>query len=42
MDKDMMLDATDIVRTVADHQRGFKKKIGQLINKIMYIYYKRL
>ena len=40
MDKGMMLEATDIIRTVSTRQRGFKRLVGQLINKIYYIYYK--
>lgn len=41
-DKDMMLEAVDIIRTVSDHQRGLKRVIGRLINKISYMYYKKL
>lgn len=41
-DKDMMLEAVDIIRTVASHQKGFKRIIGQLLNKVNYIYYKRI
>lgn len=41
-DKDMMLEAVDIIRTVAGHQKGFKKMLGQLLNKVNYIYYKRI
>ena len=40
MTKEMMLEATDIVRTVAGKQKGFKRKVGRLLNKIMYKYYK--
>lgn len=40
MNKEMMLEATDIIRTVSDHQKGFKKVIGRLLNKISYCYYK--
>lgn len=40
MDKEMMLEAADIIRTVSDHQRGLKKIIGRLLNKINYYYYK--
>lgn len=39
-DKDMMLESVDIIRSVSDHQRGFKRFIGRLLNKINYIYYK--
>ena len=42
MDKDMMLEATDIVRSVADHQRGYKRVLARLINKICWMYYKIL
>lgn len=41
-DKEMMLEAVDIIRTVAGHQKGFKKLLGQLLNKASYIYYKRI
>ena len=41
-DKGMMIEATDIVRTVAGHQKGFKKKLGQLLNKLCYLYYKAI
>ena len=41
-DKDMALEATDIIRTVAGHQNGIKKVIGKLLNKVNYIYYKWL
>jgi len=40
MDKQMMLEAVDIIRTVADRQRGFKRLIGKALNKIAYAYYK--
>lgn len=42
MDKEMMLEAVDIIRTVADQQRGFKKAIGRMLNRITYIYYKTI
>ncbi|WP_346884354.1 hypothetical protein [Clostridium sp. UBA4395] len=42
MDKEMMLNAVDIVRSVSDHQKGFKKILGRFINKINYIYYKMI
>lgn len=41
-DKEMMLEAVDIIRTVSDHQRGLKKIIGRLLNKVSYMYYKIL
>lgn len=41
-DKDMALEATDIIRTVAGHQRGFKRIIGQLLNKMLYWYHKSI
>ncbi len=40
MDKEMMLNAVDIVRTVADHQKGLIKITGKLLNKVNYLYYK--
>lgn len=40
MNKEMMLEATDIVRTVASRQRGFKRLIGQVVNRLCYYYYK--
>jgi len=40
LDKEMMLEAVDIVRSIKDHQRGFKKIIGKWLNKLNYIYYK--
>ena len=39
-DKDMMLESVDILRTVAGHQRGLKRIVGQLLNKVSYFYYK--
>lgn len=40
MNKKMMLEAVDIIRTVATRQIGIKRAIGKLLNKINYIYYK--
>ena len=40
MDKEMMLESIDIIRTVTDHQQGIRKTIGKLLNKILYKYYK--
>lgn len=40
MTKEMMLEAVDIIRSVSDKQRGLKRVIGSLLNKIAYIYYK--
>lgn len=40
--KNMMLEATDIIRTVADGQKGLKKTIGKLLNKVCYLYYKSI
>ena len=40
MDKEMMLEATDIIRTVADHQKGFKRIIGRLLNRLNYFYFR--
>lgn len=42
MDKEMALEATDIIRTVAGKQKGFKRIIGKLLNKICYLYYKSI
>lgn len=42
MDKEMMLEATDIIRTVSGHQKGIKRFIGRLLNKVSYYYYKSL
>lgn len=42
LDKEMMLEATDIIRTVTDHQRGIKRLIGKVINNLVYCYYKTL
>jgi len=39
-DKDMMLESVDIIRSVTDHQRGFKKIIGVLLNRVSYLYYR--
>ena len=39
-DKDMMLESVDIIRTVSDHQRGFRKILGVLLNRVSYLYYK--
>lgn len=41
-DKDMMLEAVDIIRTVAGHQKGFKRLVGQLLNRLSFIYYKTI
>ena len=41
-DKDMMLEATDITRTVAEHQRGLRRLVGRLLNRLNYIYYKTI
>lgn len=38
----MMLEATDIIRTVKDHQKGLKKLLGTLLNKLNYKYYKMI
>jgi len=40
--KEMMLEAVDIAKTVAGKQKGFKKLIGKMLNKINYYYYKTL
>ena len=40
MDREMMLEAVDIIRTVADRQKRFRKIIGKFLNKINYFYYK--
>lgn len=42
MNKEMMLEAVDLIRTVSDHQQGFKRIIGRLLNRLNYMYYKRL
>lgn len=42
MNKEMMLEAVDIVRTVSDHQRGLKRIVGRLLNRLNYLYYKIL
>lgn len=39
-DKDMMLEAVDIIRTVAGKQKGLRRIIGKLLNKTTYKYYK--
>lgn len=39
MNKEMLLESIDIIRTVADHQQGLRKLIGKLLNKILYKYY---
>jgi len=39
-DKEMVLEATDIIRSVLSHQKGIKKTIGKWLNKILYLYYK--
>ena len=39
-DKDMALEAADIIRTVAGNQKGIKKAAGRLLNKICYIYHR--
>ncbi|WP_409229069.1 hypothetical protein [Gudongella sp. SC589] len=39
-DKDMMLESVDIIRTVSDHQTGFRKILGVLLNRVSYLYYK--
>lgn len=41
-DKEMMLEATDIIRTVVDHQIGIRKVIGKVLNKLAYRYYKTM
>lgn len=38
MDKEMMLEAVDIIRTVWQRQRGFKRVIGKLLNRFNYMY----
>ena len=38
-DKDMMLLATDIIRTTAEHQTGLKRIIGRILNKLNFMYY---
>jgi hypothetical protein len=40
MDKEMMLEAVDIIRTVASRQKGFKRRIGKALNRLCYVYYK--
>lgn len=40
MDKEMLIESIDIIRTVTDHQQGLRKIIGKLLNKILYKYYK--
>lgn len=40
MDKEMMLEATDLIRTVSGNQKGIKKAVGRLLNKICYIYHR--
>lgn len=42
MDREMMLEAVDIIRTVVSHQRSLKRILGQLLNKLNYIYYKTI
>ena len=39
MDKDMMLEATDIVRTVASRQKGLKRFVGKILNLLCGSYY---
>ena len=39
MDKEMMEEATDIVRTVATRQKGLKKFIGKILNLLCGGYY---
>ena len=39
-DKEMVLYATDIIRSVSGHQTGLKKVIGKWLNKLLYKYYK--
>ena len=39
-DKEMVLEATDIIRSVANHQKGLRKIVGRWLNKILYLYYK--
>lgn len=41
-DKEMMLEAVDIIRTVSDHQSGLKRIIGRFLNRLNYYYYKTL
>lgn len=41
-DKEMMLEAVDIIRTVSDHQRGLKRLIGKILNKLNHYYYKTI
>lgn len=42
VDKEMMLEATDIIRTVSGNQKGFKRLLGKVLNKLAYYYYKTL
>lgn len=42
IDKYMMLNAVDIVRTISEHNKGFKKVMGKILNRINYLYYKLL
>jgi len=39
-DEEMMLHATDMIRSVAGHQTGLKKTIGRWLNILAYKYYK--
>lgn len=41
-DKEMMLEATDIIRTVAGKQKGYKRFLGNVLNKLAYKYYKTI
>ena len=42
MDKEMMLEAVDIIRTVSDRSKGTKKLIGRILNKLNYLYWRLL
>lgn len=41
-DKEAVLIATDLIRTVSEHQTGIKRFIGKVLNKIIYAYYKTI
>lgn len=41
-DKEAVLLAADLIRTVTDNQTGIKKLLGKMLNKVIYIYYKSI
>jgi len=41
-DKEMMLLAIDVIRTISEHQTGIRQFVGKILNKITYMYYKAI